>query len=218
VVVIAAGIAAAGGFTSAPEAPPPRAVDVAHVVCQPLGTVVRTPRVNAERDGVHLAVTNLSKAELLEIRSASDDLLAEAPIEPDGVTENVFTIPPGDVTVTCLSGRLEGRDRSAAVLDVLDTAPWISPTLACGDDVDLVELTAEEIPDEPAAATAGRTVPGLRSSDTLAKPGYPNSRWHGDLLVVLREGETVGRITRAEDRGAWSVVVTACRDSGLTDV
>jgi hypothetical protein len=57
----------------------------------------------------------------------------------------------------------------------------------------------------------------LRPSDDLRRPGYPETRWHGDLLTVVREGETIARITRAEDRGGWSVVITACRDTGLLD-
>jgi hypothetical protein len=214
VVTIAAGITIAGGFPSEPApdvAPPP---SVARVVCETGGAVLRAPTVVAARDGVHLAVTNASGADLLEIRSATDEPLAETPLDLDALTNAVFQIPPGPVTVTCGAG-----DAGASVLQILDPRErWVSPTLACGEEeVERVELTTEEIPGEPAVGTARRAVPGLRGSDELEKPGYPGSLWHGDLLVVIREGEVVGRITRAQNRGEWSVVVTACPGSGLTD-
>ena len=214
VVTIAAGITIAGGFSGEPDTPEASPPSVARIVCQAGGAVLRSPNVVAERDGVHLAVTNASGADLLEIRSATDEPLAETPLDLDAATNAVFQIPPGPVTVTCGAG-----DGGAGVLQVLDPRNrWISPTLACGEDeVERAELSTEEIPGEPAVGTARRAVPGLRGIDELEKPGYPASLWHGDLLVVIREGEVVGRITRAQDRGLWSVVVTACPGSGLTD-
>jgi hypothetical protein len=218
VVAIAAGITAAGGFGSTSEpGTTASTVAVAQVVCGPLGARVETPRVRARLDGVHVDVMNPSRVDLLQVRSSTDALLAEVPLDRDGVTENVFTIPPGAVTVTCVSGRLAGRDRSADVLEILPTARWISPDLACGEDVDRVEIRTRTTEDEPPSVTASRNVPGLRSTDVLLKPGYADTRWHGDLLVVRRGGETIARITRAQDRGGWSIIVTACPGTGLAD-
>lgn len=219
VVTIAAGIAVAGGFTfegpALPEPPPMQA----RVECQPEGTVVRTDSVLASRDGVHIVVENASRARLLEIRSATDEPLGEIPILTDAVTQTTFQIPPGPITVTCTAGRDTDHDRSAGVLTVLDPHDrWITLELVCPDeDLETVEFVVEEIPLEPAPATARRAVPGLRGSDELEKPGYPGSLWQGDLVVVVREGETVGRITRAQDRGSWHVLVSACPGTGLAE-
>jgi hypothetical protein len=219
IVTIAAGIAAAGGLSLEPGPAAPVFPEAARIVCQPEGTVVRTETVLARRDGVHVVVENASRAQLLEIRSDTDAPLGEVPIAAEGTTEATFTIPPGAVTVTCESGRQDGRDRTAAVLAIVDPRDRFVPTtLACGDaELEMREFVAEEIAGEDPNVTAHRTVPGLRPGDRLEKPGYPATQWHGDLLVVVREGENVGRITRAQDRGLWSVVVAACPGTGLTD-
>jgi hypothetical protein len=56
---------------------------------------------------------------------------------------------------------------------------------------------------------------GLAQTDEIAKPGYPGTRWHGDLVVVIRDGATIGRFTRAQEQGMWSIAVTACAGSQL---
>ena len=219
VVTIAAGIAVAGGFTFERAAPPPPPATQARVECQPEGTVVRTESVLVARDGVHVLVDNASRARLLEIRSATDEPLGEIPISTDAVTETTFQIPPGPVTVTCASGRDTDRERTAAVLMILDPHDrWITPDLVCPDEgLETAEFTVEQIPLEAASVTARRAVPGLRGSDEVKKPGYPGSLWQGDMEVVIREGETIGRITRAQDRGTWHVLVAACPGTGLAD-
>ena len=215
VIAIAAGLAAAGGFGSDGAPLAPSVARGAEVVCSPTGTIVRTERVLPLRDGVHVAVENPASAERLEIRSASDTLLAELPVADDRPTEATFALPPGPMTVTCSSD--DGAASDADVLTVLDPqGRWISPELTCdGETPERAELVATISLTERAQSTARRAIPNLRGSDELETPGYPGSRWHGDLLIVVRDGRTIGRITRAQEGGAWHVFLEWCPSSGL---
>lgn len=219
VVIVAGGIGMTGGFGSTSEDLAGPAPDVARVACQPLATVVRTPVVLAGRDGVRFAIDNASRAQFLDVRSETDAQLAEAPIVPGEVTEAVLTIPPGTLSVTCSAGVGMGTDRSAGTITVVDLQDrWISPELACNErNVETASFEAGQRSDETAEDTARRAVPGLLGSDLLVKPGYPGTLWHGDLLTVVREGEAVGEVTRAQDRGTWNVVVTSCPGTALSD-
>jgi hypothetical protein len=214
VIAIAAGLAAAGGVGSDGAPLASSVARRAEVVCGPTGTIVRTDRVLPLRDGVHVTVENPASAERLEIRSASDTLLAELPVTDDRPTEATFALPPGPMTVTCSS---DGAVSDAGVLTVLDPQErWISPELTCdGETPERAELVATISLTERAQSTARRAVPNLRGSDELETPGYPGSRWHGDLLIVVRDGRTIGRITRAQEGGAWHVFLEWCPSSGL---
>jgi len=219
VVAIALGLAVAGGFGS--DAPPPAAAvaRLAQVVCEPDAARVHTGRVSALRDGVHVVVENDSRATSLEIRSPSDVLLDEVPLSSDAPTQATFPLPPGPASVTCVSEDDE-HAADASVLTVVDPGGrWVSPDLPCDlATVERAEYVIDLVRDERPVATARRAVPGLRGSDELESPGYPASTWHGDLLVVLREGQAIARIARADDNGGWHVFVEACPGSGLLEV
>lgn len=215
VIAIAAGLATAGGSGSDGAPLAPSVARGAEVVCSSTGTIVRTERVLPLRDGVHVAVENPASAERLEIRSASDTLLAELPVANDRSTEATFALPPGPMTVTCSSD--DDANSDAGVLTVLDPQDrWVSPELTCdGETPERAELVTTISLTERAQSTARRAVPNLRGSDELETPGYPGTRWHGDLLIVVRDERTVGRITRAQEAGAWHVFVEWCPSSGL---
>jgi hypothetical protein len=188
------------------------------VVCEPDAARVHTERVSALRDGVHVVVENDSRATSLEIRSPSDVLLDEVPLSSDAPTQATFALRPGPASVTCVSDD-EDRAADAGVLTVVDPGDrWVSPDLPCDlATVERAEYVTDLVRDERPVATARRAVPGLRGSDELESPGYPASTWHGDLLVVMREGEAIARIARADDNDAWHVFVEACPGSGLVE-
>jgi hypothetical protein len=215
VVTIAAGVTATGGLSIDRDDAPAPTPSVARLTCGPEGTAAADARVLASRDGVHVRVTNLSRDGLVEVRSATDELLAESPIQLEGVTDAVLTVPPGPVTVTCLAGREDDRARASAVLEIVAREErWLAPDPTCAP-LERTESSTREIAGEGAIETARRAIDGLLPGDELRTPGYPDSTWHGDLLVVVRDGRTIGRITRAQNRGAWSVVVAACPGTGL---
>ena len=190
--------------------------DVARITCEPDAVQMDASSVRARADGVHVAVANLSRALYLDFTSADGESTERLPLTPGLLEQATFALPPGRVRVACVAGRETGRPRRPATLLVLDPSGlWVSPRLACDDTVTIdyeIDLAEEE-----AEATFRRSLPGLIATDELVKPGYPRTRWHGDLLLVVREGESVARVTRAESEGRWDVAVDACPGAGLTD-
>jgi len=218
VIAIALGLAVSGGFGSDAAPDDDRPARQAQIVCEPGAARVRTERVSALRDGVHLVVENASGAEKLEIRSPADVLLDELPLSIDAPTEATFPLPPGPASVTCVAADDDGSGGVGVVTVVDPGGRWISPALACDlATAERHEFTTPLDPDERATETARAAVPGLRGSDELESPGYPASTWHGDLLVVVRDGQPLARISRAEDGDDWHVFVEACPGSGLTE-
>lgn len=220
VVLIAAGISLASDLSEPDDSPVARVPDIVHVRCEADAVRLGASTVQPQQDGVRFVVDNESKAQLFDVVLVGiDTVAAETPINPGEVTEATFAIPPGPVSLACLSGREDGRERTPAELIVLDPRGlWVSPDLGC-DTSETTEVSVQYAgareTDEDPATTARRAVPGLLGTDDIVKPGYPQTRWHGDLVVVVREGETIGRITRAQDESTWRVVVEACAGSAL---
>lgn len=190
--------------------------DVARITCEPESVRLDATSVRARPDGVHVAVANLSRALYLDITSADGESTERLPLTPGLLEQATFALPPGRVSVACVAGREVGRPREPATLLILDPQGlWVSPQLACDETLTIDFEVA--LADEEPSATFRRSLPGLTEADELMKPGYPQTRWHGDLLVVLREGEAVARVTRAESEGMFDVSVDACPGAGLTD-
>lgn len=59
-------------------------------------------------------------------------------------------------------------------------------------------------------ADAFRRVPGVRSTDGLVKPAYPESQLHWPTFVVFRERVAIARIGGPSSDGAWHLFVDAC--------
>jgi hypothetical protein len=219
IVGIAVAVAAASyGLRSGGSLEPTTVPEVARITCEPDAVRLDATSVRARADGVHVAVANLSRALYLDFTSADGETTERLPLTPGLLEQATFALPPGRVSVACVAGRETGRPRRPATLLVVDPLGlWVSPALACDEtvtidyEVDLAEAG------EDAATTFRRSMPGLLATDQLVKPGYPRTAWHGDLLIVVRESETVGRVTRAESEGRWDVSVDACPGVGLTD-
>jgi hypothetical protein len=216
VLAVALGLAAAGGFSG--DAPPPadEIGRLAQIVCEPGAARVHTERVVALRDGVHVVVENDSGAATLEFRSPSDVLLDEVPLSSDTPTRATFPLPPGPASVTCVSD--DDGSGAIGVMTVVDPGDrWVSPDLPCApESVEREEYRTDLVPDERASVTARRAITALLRTDVLESPGYPASSWHGDLLIVQRDGQTIARIARADNDNLWDVFVEACPGSGLT--
>jgi hypothetical protein len=60
-----------------------------------------------------------------------------------------------------------------------------------------------------------RRVPGVRPSDVFAKPGYPEAQQYWPTLLVVRDGQAVGRIGALEMGEEWKLLVDACPESGI---
>lgn len=219
-LLFAAGLVAALSFREGGPAVAASRVapDVARVRCEPDGAVVDASVVRAGEGGVRFEVQNDAQAQFLRVRPQRElgdpvDLLL-APSDPN---DAVLTVPPGSVRVSCLLDRASGPAPASELAIVDPQELWISPELACSEVVEREFQSRFGAIDEDPVETVRRTIRDLVSQDEIAKPGYPQTRWHGDLVVVIRDGRTIGRVTRAQDRGGWTVALTACTGSGIVD-
>jgi hypothetical protein len=203
VVGAALGTVALGGGSSTASA---------QVTCSRQGVRVLTPRVLAQEDGLHLRVVNVGDARRYEVGSEGSTPVAGV-LSEDGIVDLRLALAPGEVRFACrragtgewLVGRFELQARDGS---------WTSDALACADPDSGVFET--RYLDEPFEDTARRALPGLWPLDRLLVPGYPETAWHGELHVVLRDDQVVGRVVRVVDHGAWNLSVDACPGSGLT--
>ena len=194
------------------------APDVTRVSCEPDGAVVDGSVVRAGEAGVRFVVRNEADAQFLRVRprrelgSPVDLLLADG--DP---SEAVLAVPPGSVLVSCLLDHASGPAPASELAIVDPHELWISPELACSKVVEREFQSGFAGTDEDPVETVRRTIRDLVSQDEIAKPGYPQTRWHGDLVVVIRDGRTIGRVTRAQDQGGWTVALTACTGAGIVE-
>jgi hypothetical protein len=219
-LVFAAGLVAALSFR---EGGPAVAVsrvapDVARVRCEPGGAVLDASAVRAGEAGVRFEVQNEANALVLRVRPQRD---LGSPVDlvlADGdPSEAVLAVAPGSVRVSCLEDRASGPAPASELAIVDPQELWISPELACSKVVEREFQSRFAGIDEDPVETVRRTIRDLVSQDEVAKPGYPQTRWHGDLVVVIRDGRTIGRVTRAQDQGMWTVALTVCTGSGIVE-
>lgn len=209
VIVVGVGLAtfALGGNEDLPR--------VGRVVCAKEGVRVATPTVVAGADGLHLQVVNVGPDRRYEISSRAVRVAAPfgGVLPADGVVDLRLAIAPGDVAFECL--RSGTGERLSAVFELQDPGGlWIPDALACLDPDSGVFETDYAV--EPFEATARRALLALDDDDVLVKPGYPDTRWHGELHVVIRDEETIGRVVRVLNHGTWNLTVDACPGTGLT--
>jgi hypothetical protein len=90
--------------------------------------------------------------------------------------------------------------------------PW---ELACHEEESFrLRLAAPEDEDpEPVF----RRVDGVRASDDLRKPQYPETQLHVPTLIVFRDGEAIARIVAPRVGDVWELLVDTCPGSGITD-
>lgn len=192
------------------------APEVARVVCEGDGARLAAPVVRAGEDGVRFVVENPSSAQLLQVRrDGRGSATAELVLANGAPSEATFAIGPGAVLVACLPDRASAGTPGSKLTIVDPADAWVSPELACSRTETRRFPAPLTDDDEGPVETTRRTLPGVAQADEIAKPGYPGTRWHGDLVVVIRDGATIGRVTRAHDQGMWSITVTACAGSEL---
>ena len=214
VAVAGVGVIAAVSSSDGGAAP---ASDVLHIVCDEGGATIPVPEVVARADGVHIAVANPGEATSIDLRPVNGgptDVVGTQ-LAPAGTTEAVFSIPPGRALVACVDEGTAFLGRTGEVLVRDDAGFWFPPELDCAltRNIELDTFVLEEPPED----TARRAVKGLLDTDELRKPGYPGTRWQGDLLIVVREGSSIARVTRGQNHGRWAVFVDVCPDNHLSE-
>jgi hypothetical protein len=194
------------------ESPPYQAA----ISCTAVGPHVADPFVRPQPDGVHLAFENPAGAQQYDVHPVrwSSGSSIGGPLA-HGVTRTTISAPPGDLLVSCIGdhGFTWGRPAHLRVVD--PSGLWV-PTQPSCSDVRSFDVEDGAPPDQPAPSLIARSVlDGLRGSDVLLKPGYPQTLWTGNLVMVTRGGRPIAAITQYANQGVWIVHVEVCRGEHL---
>lgn len=192
--------------------------DVAHIVCGKDTVRVDTPVVRAHRDGVTLEFENQGEVWGLQLHPETYEYgQAMGGSLRARLTEVTYSVPPGKVIVACLPTNdpsYRDADAATATFTVVDSdelyVPW---DLACGFAEQSSISIAAAGGEDPAQVF--RRVPGVRSSDELKKPNYPESEQHWPTSIVFRDGMAVARIGAPTIGEKWELIVNACPGSGI---
>jgi hypothetical protein len=198
--------------------------DVARVVCTRRGTVVLTPVVRAHRDGLHLVFDN---------RSGASQFFFPDPGSVDGIevsgghggtlrpglsSKGTFA-PPGTVVVGCFRGSqspYRPKDNAYARFRLVDPRGYWAPT-GPGCSHALRSRARRHGSADDLEAIVRRMV-GVRPTDEIRHPGYPDAPLMVEARVVLREGRAVARMTfwgPRDGEGDFKIWVDACPGSGI---
>jgi len=187
---------------------------VARVVCEEDGVLLETPVVRARRDGVHFALQNPGAAWGYEIRGETWEpgVAVGGDFRGETAADETFSLGPGRVVVACLpTGTADISDPgvATAALTIVDPEGLYLPSdLVCGfGDQSRTEIAASE--DEDPAGVL-RRLPGIRPSDELRKPGYPDSPQMWPTFLVFRDKVAIARITGPRIGEAWRLIVNDC--------
>jgi hypothetical protein len=180
--------------------------DVVRVTCGQRGTEVLTPVVQAQLDGVHLAVTNeTARAAHVTIeRGPSDAAGFEA---PPGASEHVLAVGPGDWVLTCYAGEA-GAATEPAPVEVVDTGIWVPTELT---DCETEEATHGDPPRRVTTdrgelvALARRSLESFVSidADVVIEPaGYPEQ---AEAIFRARKDDRIVATMSfyPDDAGGW---------------
>jgi hypothetical protein len=205
---------------------PPQDIDppaeVLEVTCRGGATIVQTPVVRVQIDGVHLRFDNEgARAEYsLHHESWAPGAAEGGPLAPGLSREGRSSIPPGHVLVACvtdLPGSYDDDGVHPDAVRIVDPEDLFVPfDLVCGwGEQFRVRIETDDL----APMAAFHRIDGVRSDDELVPPLYPESPRYGPTAIVFREGEAVARIMHF---GTWGreeiaeLLVNACPGSGIS--
>lgn len=231
-VSIGAGVfyGAAALIDGTPDTPPVKDIttipDEARVRCTEEGVDAFTSEVRPQGDGIHILFDNQTDRRTFYLRDAD----STAPnhggrLSPHAATEIRATFAPGEILVGCFptqndSPFSEVEGQGFGRLSIVDPEGlWVSPEPDCTDPSKRPRVTASEVsgPDEPDFESMARQyVPGVEPNDVFEHPGYPETEFHADeMLLVLRDGESIASLSFFQEQGSWKIGVRACPDSGI---
>ena len=218
-VVLAAAVAAGCGAGPDERRQAGPLAEVARIACDRDGARVLTPEVNPQRDGLHLQVTNETAREV-HFTVERDSRGGAGGAAPPGISEHVFTIGPGEWTVTCYVE--SAGSAGPAAFELVDTGIWVSteiddceiPESSHGDPPRKVTDDASELPE--LASRGMEDLVGLAPGYAVEPAGYPEQR--DAIFRARRDGRTIGTMSFYPDgRGGWlEGAATACADLGAT--
>jgi hypothetical protein len=217
-----AGGDAAPRWLHPPTASGVAAARVARVVCGPHGARATSSTVRARPDGVHVRIVRRSRVGFFSLSSRTSSRVGR--LEGSGATEVVAAAPPGALSVGChVSNPPRGGDR--ARIEVVDPhGLWRPASLDCAASNGgsfVVGRVDDVAPPSASPAFVSWTqlvraaVPGLRLTDLVIRPGYPETEFHSEPRTVYRDGRAVADLSIASEHGRWWVHVRACPASGI---
>lgn len=203
------------------------APNVGHIQCTAEGeTILQTPIVQPQDDGVHLQVTSAGAGFIYtQDPSNPDRNWGQDLANKNGVSNVLLPIPPGDEVVAACFESESARNEFGHIMQagnypsiqVTDSAgAWVSLDLSCPSSETITVLDQEAIASEAdPSAVVRSSLGGLRASDVIEPAGYPG--WTHPLhLRILRNGVTVGSIEYGVAEGKIAVLlVMACSASGI---
>ena len=175
----------------------PAGQGVAEFTCDGTGTIAPSSlTVDAQMDGVHVAVTNLADERISFTVGGSESttyVVGDGGADPGERKEIVLALPPGDADVSCVLGSKGGIDNSPiANLRVADPAGFYIPI---GIDCPV----SSEAPDDATSfkgdpvEVARQHLSGLEFDDAVERVGYPSS--DEPVVRVVRNGDVVAMAT-----------------------
>ena len=178
---------------------------------------MRTPRVEAHADGVHLRFQNRSSAFEFFMRSASDPDDNHGGRLRGRAVKDVSSHAPGHMWVACRHRGEEHLpfyedDPRYARFEIVDPKDlWIPFDPDC-DSVETVRnerlRDAESLED---VETWVRDRFDVEAGERV-RPGYPETRWKGNPWVIRHEERTVVYFSAFEDDAGWIVThAEGCR-------
>lgn len=175
------------------------AARVAQIVCDGAETVVRTQRVVAQRDGVHLHLVNESESPLAY--DVGDDRTGGSGGDaPPGVSSHVVSVAPGRVHIRCYDeSRPDSAGAGGATFEVVDPERfWTSSVLDCDGRISITSLVyaagtpgEHETPIQVARDYLERT--GVAADGKLELAGYPDVS--PTLVRLVRDRRVVALVS-----------------------
>ena len=162
-----------------------------NLTCRDGRTVIKSLRVPAQPDGVHILNRNpggIAGALSIRVRGGEGPVDSYGISLQSGLNRILLSLPPGPVYVRC-DGKGFGQDR--AQVDVTDPHGfWVSDQLRC-DDSQPYDRSNDRMP-RPDPFTAIRMdVRGVTAGDGVVRAGYPQDPWPTATMLVIRDGEAV---------------------------
>jgi hypothetical protein len=199
-----------------PSSPEPSAPSqVARMVCAANGARVQTPVVVAQPDGVHITVVGASRATRFEVHADGWDRSSGIGRALRGRATTEWTsIPPGGVTVTCLSPH--AINPPSARFTVVDPNGYWTPQqptcsgLTAFGRVNVLAPVSTDLGPKEARTVLAPYFHGLLPGDRILQPGYPAQQYKVPFFVVVRDGEVIAKMVVIR-----TLQLTACAGVGL---